>query len=245
MRGSTNAQKAETDLTSVNSAITSLQNGKQDKLTFDTVPVSGSSNPITSGAVYTALESAGGGGLTQVSEVYPITVDITYNSIYLSGQAVSYSKMKTSVGYTHYGTGKSGTITLSEDGSAVYSGSATMSYTKGSISDSSSESGTQIASETISTPKLPASIDISGLIGGKKTGTATVSGYLIGDIFTTATKTLTFKQVPISNGITSSAVTGANLEYATVSPDSSGYFNRAINKPALRIMITSIIFTPS
>lgn len=60
MRGSSNAQKAETDLTSVNSAITSLQNGKQNKLTFDTVPVSGSSNPITSDAVYDALQSAGG-----------------------------------------------------------------------------------------------------------------------------------------------------------------------------------------
>ena len=59
MRGSSNAQKAETDLTSVNSAITSLQNGKQNKLTFDTVPVSGSSNPITSGAVYDAFDNAG------------------------------------------------------------------------------------------------------------------------------------------------------------------------------------------
>ena len=36
-----------------------LANGKQDALTFDATPTSGSTNPVTSGGVYTALQSAG------------------------------------------------------------------------------------------------------------------------------------------------------------------------------------------
>lgn len=41
--------------------ITALQNSKQNKLTFDTTPTSGSNNPVTSGGIYTALQNAGGG----------------------------------------------------------------------------------------------------------------------------------------------------------------------------------------
>lgn len=38
----------------------SLLSGKQDSLSFDTTPTSGSSNPVTSNGIYTALQSAGG-----------------------------------------------------------------------------------------------------------------------------------------------------------------------------------------
>lgn len=41
--------------------INDLENNKQDKLAFDTEPIEGSENPITSGAIYTALQNVGGG----------------------------------------------------------------------------------------------------------------------------------------------------------------------------------------
>lgn len=43
------------------SGVSSLQtamSGKQDKLTFDTTPINGSNNPVTSGGIYNALQSA-------------------------------------------------------------------------------------------------------------------------------------------------------------------------------------------
>lgn len=40
--------------------ITALQNSKQNKLTFDTTPTSGSNNPVTSNGIYTALQNVGG-----------------------------------------------------------------------------------------------------------------------------------------------------------------------------------------
>ena len=42
----------------MNNAVTSLQStvaGKQDKLTFDSTPTSGSNNPVTSGGIYNAI----------------------------------------------------------------------------------------------------------------------------------------------------------------------------------------------
>lgn len=42
-----------------NAAYTALS-GKQDKLTFDSAPTAGSTNPVTSGGVYDAIQSAGG-----------------------------------------------------------------------------------------------------------------------------------------------------------------------------------------
>lgn len=39
-------------------AITALQEGKQDALTFDSTPVEGSTNPVTSGGVYDAIQTA-------------------------------------------------------------------------------------------------------------------------------------------------------------------------------------------
>lgn len=63
MRGSTNAQA---DLSS-----------KQDTLTFDTVPTANSANPITSGGVYTALESAGGGEVWEEVDLTNFPTDWT------------------------------------------------------------------------------------------------------------------------------------------------------------------------
>lgn len=40
------------------SALETAMSGKQDKLTFDTTPLSGSTNPVTSGGIYNALQSA-------------------------------------------------------------------------------------------------------------------------------------------------------------------------------------------
>ena len=43
--------------TSLQNSINSLSTGKQDKLTFDTTPIAGSSNPVTSGGIKTALDT--------------------------------------------------------------------------------------------------------------------------------------------------------------------------------------------
>ena len=42
----------------VTAALEEVDHNKQDKLTFDTAPASGSTNPVTSGGVYTAVTAA-------------------------------------------------------------------------------------------------------------------------------------------------------------------------------------------
>ena len=44
-------------ITTMQNDITALQSGKQDVLTFDAAPASGSVNPVTSGGVYTAVNN--------------------------------------------------------------------------------------------------------------------------------------------------------------------------------------------
>lgn len=51
---SSNAKLLELTET-VTAALEEVDNTKQDKLTFDTTPTSGSTNPVTSGGVYAAL----------------------------------------------------------------------------------------------------------------------------------------------------------------------------------------------
>ena len=56
----------------VTAALEEVDNNKQDKLTFDTTPTSGSTNPVTSDGVYTALaQSASVTALTttQIQEI--------------------------------------------------------------------------------------------------------------------------------------------------------------------------------
>lgn len=48
------------------SGIESLLIGKQDTLTFDTTPTENSQNPVTSGGIYSALQNAGGGGVSNI-----------------------------------------------------------------------------------------------------------------------------------------------------------------------------------
>lgn len=45
-------------LSGVTSAIQTQLNGKQGTLTFDSTPTAGSTNPVTSGGVYTAIQNA-------------------------------------------------------------------------------------------------------------------------------------------------------------------------------------------
>lgn len=54
---STKNTQQDTDISGLQTQI----NGKQNTLTFDSVPTANSSNPVTSGGVYTALQGAGGG----------------------------------------------------------------------------------------------------------------------------------------------------------------------------------------
>ena len=47
---------AISQITTNKTNISNLQSGKQDKLTFDSTPISGSSNPVTSAGIYTSLQ---------------------------------------------------------------------------------------------------------------------------------------------------------------------------------------------
>lgn len=51
----TQAQSAANGVSSLQTAVS----GKQDTLTFDTTPLSGSNNPVTSGGIYNALQNVG------------------------------------------------------------------------------------------------------------------------------------------------------------------------------------------
>ncbi len=53
----------------VTAALEEVDNNKQDKLTFDTTPTSGSTNPVTSGGVYAALN---GGNAITVAQITAI-----------------------------------------------------------------------------------------------------------------------------------------------------------------------------
>lgn len=56
-RVNANSDKIDTYCGENRSRITSLESGKQDALTFDTAPTSMSTNPVTSGGVFSALWS--------------------------------------------------------------------------------------------------------------------------------------------------------------------------------------------
>lgn len=56
-QASTDAASAAGDITTIQGDITSLQSGKQNVLTFDAAPTLGSTNPVTSGGVYTAVDN--------------------------------------------------------------------------------------------------------------------------------------------------------------------------------------------
>ena len=45
----------DSEITAINQSLTNLSENKQDKLTFDSAPESGSTNPVTSGGVYTEV----------------------------------------------------------------------------------------------------------------------------------------------------------------------------------------------
>lgn len=49
---------------SVTAALEEVNNKKQEKLTFDTTPTSGSTNPVTSGGVYDALNRTSTAAMT-------------------------------------------------------------------------------------------------------------------------------------------------------------------------------------
>lgn len=52
---SSNMMKIDAAVGALNDDVAAVKSGKQDKLTFDSSPVSGSENPVTSGGVYDAL----------------------------------------------------------------------------------------------------------------------------------------------------------------------------------------------
>lgn len=259
MRGSSNAQA---DLSS-----------KQDTLTFDTVPTANSANPITSGGVYTALEEVGG-GYTTVTGVYPITLPWTttfsrkqYNSSLTIDTSGTYDYVcwLCDGGYTHTcGTLTSGTIAAASDGSCVFSAKANISKSTNSGLYDGYSTSSYLSSEhygvTVCTVSytLPADTDLSGLIGGAKTGTATISGYAIGVLPTNATIDVSIPNVPISNGKITTATTG-NFDCdvigqsATAVGDSTNKFSKFYPNnhylsqlySSTSFVVTSVVFTPS
>lgn len=60
------------DLDNLDNELRMIIAGKQDKLTIDTEVTEGSENPVTSGAVYEALQGIGGGGGSADGEVEPL-----------------------------------------------------------------------------------------------------------------------------------------------------------------------------
>lgn len=107
-------------ITTMQNDITALQSGKQDVLTFDAAPASGSVNPVTSGGVYTAVNNVsialgvtdlkvstleGAMGTTDISAIGDGTVTgaiDTLNSSITSGEtfagkAVTTVKLKESI----------------------------------------------------------------------------------------------------------------------------------------------------
>ena len=56
-------------------------NSKQDELTFDTAPTSGSNNPVTSGGVYTAMQS--------FAPELPIATDETLGAVMVDGETIT------------------------------------------------------------------------------------------------------------------------------------------------------------
>ena len=51
------------------SGIYTALQGKQSSLTFDSTPTQGSNNPVTSGGIYTAIQQSGGGGTITMDDV--------------------------------------------------------------------------------------------------------------------------------------------------------------------------------
>jgi len=60
--------------------VEALETTKQDTLTFDTTPTEGSTNPVTSGGVYTAVESAKTERLLHYEEIDNTTQAITFDA---------------------------------------------------------------------------------------------------------------------------------------------------------------------
>lgn len=66
-------------LSPVTSRVTALENGKQDKLTFDNTPTQNSGNPVTSGGIYSAMQN--GSNVSVESYTDPITRETTDQSL--------------------------------------------------------------------------------------------------------------------------------------------------------------------
>ena len=64
---------------------------KQDKLTFDTTPTSGSTNPVTSGGVYTALSGKAATSHASTATTYGIGTGSKYGHVKLSDSTSSTS----------------------------------------------------------------------------------------------------------------------------------------------------------
>lgn len=54
---------------------------KQDALTFDSTPTSGSTNPVTSGGVYTALSAAGDSNVIETVKVNGTALTVTDKAV--------------------------------------------------------------------------------------------------------------------------------------------------------------------
>ena len=75
----------------VTAALEEVDNTKQDKLTFDTTPTSGSTKPVTSGGVYTALSGKAATSHASTATTYGIGNGSKYGHVKLSDSTSSTS----------------------------------------------------------------------------------------------------------------------------------------------------------
>lgn len=75
----------------ITAALEEVDLNKQDKLKFDTTPTSGSTNPVTSGGVYTALSGKAATSHASTATTYGIGTGSKYGHVKLSDSTSSTS----------------------------------------------------------------------------------------------------------------------------------------------------------
>ena len=83
-RVNANSDRIDTYCGENRSRITALENGKQNTLTFDSAPTEDSTNPVTSGGVFTALA-----GITALHKAVVLDSGADLNDLYISQSPVT------------------------------------------------------------------------------------------------------------------------------------------------------------
>lgn len=148
----------------VTAALEEVDNNKQDKLTFDTTPASGSTKPVTSGGVYTALSGKAAATHTHAasditSGTLPVARGGTGNTSVDTTPTSGSTKMVTSGGVY---TALSGKAATSHASTATTYGIGTGSnYGHVKLSDSTSSTSAASAGIAASPAAVKAAYDLA------------------------------------------------------------------------------------